>query len=205
MFIRLERRAPWKAQIGCSFVLALVVAAPGLFIGYMTWTRDHSDNRNAVLAFSAVWIGVAFLVLLSGIHQMFAVRSPETIVEIEPAELTPGATLRIRITQPGPLNLRSIHANLAGEELQYYTPRGGKRSSKTRYLGPYRMVEIERNRIDDGGTLQRDVMFVVPDIAASVDTVDLKIRWTIEVWGRVAWWLDFMHPFPVVVGSGYRG
>lgn len=206
MFTRLERRAPWKAQIGCTFVIALLTASPGLFIGYMTWTRDHSDKRGAMLAFAAVWIVVGLLVLLSGIHQLFAVRSPETIVEIDPAELTPGAPLRLRITQPGPLHLRSLHVNLAGEELQYYYPRGlpgegSKRSSKTRYLGPHRMAEITQSRIAAGETLERDVMFTVPsDVVASVDSVDLKIRWTIEVWGRVAWWPDFMHPFPVRVG-----
>src|SRR5262245_47480734 len=116
MFVRLARQQPWKAQIGCTFVIASCVAAPGLFIGYMTYFHDHSDNRIAYYAFAGVWIVVALLVLLSGIHQLFAVRSPETVVEIDPVPLIPGSPVRLRITQPGPLRLLSLHANLAGEE-----------------------------------------------------------------------------------------
>lgn len=203
MFARLTRREPWKTQIGCSFVVALIVAAPGLFIGYMTYVHDHSDKRNALLIFAGVWLVVAVLVLLSGIHQLFASRSPETIVEIEPSELVPGASVRIRLTQPGPLRLLSLHANLAGEETQYYYARGplaqgSKRTSKTRYFGPYRMLEVDERRNIEVSE-QWQATFVVPPIASSKESTDLKIRWNIEVWGRVALWPDFMHPFPIKV------
>lgn len=205
MFVRLTRQQPWKAQIGCTFVVALLVAAPGVFIGYMTYFHDHSDKRNALLVFAAVWCVVALLVLLSGIHQLFAVRSPETLVEISPSELVPGSSLRIRIIQPGPLRLLSLHANLAGEETKYYYTRpllgdgGGKRTSTTRYLGPYRMLEVERRSIELSEQLQREATFIIPPIAPSTESTDLKIRWKIEVWGRVELWPDFMHPFPVTV------
>ena len=198
MFTRLVREQPWKAQIGCTFLISLVVAAPGVFIGYMTYFHDHSDNRNAILGFAAVWVVVALFVLLGGIHQLFAVRSPETIVEIEPAELTPGASIRIRVTQPGPLRLLSLHANLAGEETKYTY--AAKRTSTTRYFGPYRMLEIERRNIDLSERVERDATFTVPeDVAPTVESPDLKVRWKIEVWGRVRMWPDFMHPFPVTI------
>ena len=207
MFSRLARQDPWKAQVGCSLVLALVVAAPGIFIGYMTYFHDHSDKRNALFAFSAIWVIVGLLVLLSGIHQAFAIRSPETIVEIEPSELTPSREVRIRVTQPGPLRLLSLHANLVGEETKYYYARGiagegGKRTSTTRYFGPYRMLEIDRRNIEIGETLQREATFAVPTAAPSVESTEVKIRWKIEVWGRVAWWPNFMHPFPVKILGG---
>jgi hypothetical protein len=209
MFTRLARAQPWKAQIGCAFGIALVAAAPGIFIGYMTYVHDHSDNRTAILAFSAVWIAVALLVLLGGIHQLFAVRSPETIVEIEPAELTPGSPVRIRVTQPGPLRLVSLHANLAGEQIKYFYARGvagegSKRTSTTRYMGPYRMLEVERKTIDLSERLQREADFIVPAIDPSLESTDLKIRWKIEVWGRVSMWPNFMHPFPVTVAGSAK-
>jgi hypothetical protein len=61
------------------------------------------------------------------------------------------------------------------------------------------MFEIDRQTIGGGETLQREATFVVPDIAASLDSPDEQIRWKIEVWGRVALWPDFMHPFPIKV------
>jgi len=205
---RLTRQQPWSAQIGCTLVLALVVAAPGLFVGYMTYVHEHGDNRSAYFIFASVWIVVAVGLLAGGIHQLIAVRSPETIVEIDPSTLVPGSSIRVRVTQPGPLNLRSLHANLAGEEIEYYYAKGGllpaegtKRTTKVRYHGPFRIVEIDRCVIADGMRVQREVMFTVPAIPASAETTDLKIRWKIEVWGRVSLWPNFMHPFPVQVAA----
>ena len=203
MFTRLTRKSPWGAQIGCGIVLSFIVMAPGFFIGYMTYTRDHSDNRNALFGFSAVWIAVGILVLLSQIHQVFASRSPETIVEIDPLELKPGESVRIHVIQPGPLRLQSIHANLSGEDTTisfsaYEKTTNTKRTTK--YIGPFRMIEIERYDIGGGEVLEREATFrVPPDIPASLESSGRTIRWTIEVWGRVAWWPDFMHPFPVTV------
>lgn len=203
MFTRLTRQSPWKAQVGCGFALAFIVAAPGLFIGYMTYTRDHSDNRNAMFAFSAVWVVVAILVLLSNIHQAIAMRSPETMIEIDPGELKPGEPLRIRVIQPGPLSLQSIHANLSGEDTTISYSRNERvthTKRNTKYLGPFRMIEVERYDIAGGEQLEREATFQIPpDIPASLESSDRTIRWKIEVWGRVAWWPDFMHPFPVTV------
>jgi len=200
MYTRLARESPWKAQIGCSAVLALIVASPGLFIGYMTWTRDHSDNRTAILWFSGVFVAVGVLLLLSAIHQAFAVRSPETMIEIDPGELTAGSVMRIRVIQPGPIRLRSIHANLAGEETTWVSSSSNRKSSRSiKYLGPYRMFEMGHEEIADGETLEREASFDIPDIPATDESGEKKTRWKIEVWGRVAWWPDFMHPFPVQV------
>lgn len=200
MYTRLTRETPWKAQVGCSAVIALVVATPGLFIGYMTYFHDHSDARNKMFAFSAVWVVVGLLILLSSIHQAFAIRSPETIVEIDPVDFRPGQTVRLRVTQPGPLRLQSIHANLAGEQTTIrLVPRTGKTSRTTKYLGPYRMLEIERQQIEPDQKVEREVMFQIPDVAPSYESPEGNRRWKIEVWGRVAMWPDFMHPFLINV------
>jgi hypothetical protein len=200
MFTRLPRESPWSAQIGCGAVLALITAAPGLFIGYMTWTRDHSDNRNAILGFSAIWIVVGAMVFLSSLMQVLATRSPQTIVEIDPVELMPGETVRIHILQPGPVFLRSIHANLSGEEDTWRRPRAsGKRSLNRRYLGPYRMMEIGREAVGGGETLDREGTFTIPDVEPSLESAERKVRWKIEVWGKVSWWPGFMHPFVVKI------
>jgi hypothetical protein len=202
MYTRLTRETPWKAQVGCSAVIALLVAMPGLFIGYMTYFHDHSDSRNKMFAFSAVWVGVGVLILIGSIHQAFAMKSPETIVEIEPAEFRPGANVRIRVTQPGPLRLQSIHANLAGEQTTIrLVPRTGKTSRTTKYLGPYRILEIDDQEIAPGESIERDATFQVPDVAPSYESPEGNLRWKIEVWGRVAWRADFMHPFPVNVAA----
>src|SRR5438045_667249 len=165
MFTRLTREQPWTAQIGCAFAVSLIVAAPGIFVGYMTWFHDTSRNRTMMFVFAAVWIAVGLIVLMSSVVQAIAVRSPETLVEIDPPELTPGEPVRIRIIQPGPLRLKSLHANLAGEEMTYKISGGAeKRTRMTRYLGPFRMLDIGRQNVDLSETLQRENTFVVPDI-----------------------------------------
>ena len=203
MYTRLTRETPWKAQVGCGAVLSLIVAMPGLFIGYMTYFHDHSDNRTGMFVFAGVWVGVAVLILIGSIHQAFAMKSPETIVEIEPAELRLGESVRVRITQPGPLRLQSIHANLAGEQTTIrLVPRTGKISRTTKYLGPYRIMEIDEQEIAPGASVEHEAMFQVPDVAPTYESPDGNLRWKVEVWGRVAWRADFMHPFPVkVVGA----
>ena len=203
MYTRLSRESPWKAQIGCTAVIALIIASVGFFIAYMTWTRDQSDNRNGMLIFASIWIGVGALVMLSAIHQAFATRPPETIVEIDPEVLVPGQPVRVHILQPGPLNLRSIHVNLTAEETWWVTTRRGKRSLERKWHGPYRMMEIGREAIGGGETLDREGTFTIPrDIHETLESGGHNVRWKIEVWGRVAWWFGFMHPFPVrVVGQ----
>ena len=64
------------------------------------------------------------------------------------------------------------------------------------------MLEIDRRNIEIGETLQREATFAVPTAAPSVESTEVKIRWKIEVWGRVAWWPNFMHPFPVKILGG---
>ena len=76
---------------------------------------------------------------------------------------------------------------------------GGKRTRRTKFLGPHRMLEIGRQDIASGETLEREGTFVVPDIPFSQEVPGLHVRWKIEVWGRVAMWPDFMHPFIVTV------
>jgi hypothetical protein len=202
MYTRLTRETPWKAQVGCGAVMALMVALPGLIIGYMTWFHDHSDSRNGMFVFAGVWVGVGVLILIGSIHQAFALRSPETIVEIEPSELRAGQSVRVRITQPGPLRLQSIHANLAGEQTTIrLVPRTGKTSRTTKYLGPYRILEIDDHEIAPGESVDRDATFQVPDVVPSYESPDGNLRWKIEVWGRVAWRADFMHPFPVTIAA----
>lgn len=203
MYTRLTRETPWKAQVGCGAVIALMVAMPGLFIGYMTYFHDQSEQRNAMFAFAGVWLVVAVVILLGSVHQAFAMRSAETIVEIEPLQLRPGQNVRVRVTQPGPLRLQSIHANLAGEQTTVrLVPRTGNTSRTTKYLGPYRILEIDDHDIAPGESIERETTFQVPDIAPSYQSPDGNLRWKIEVWGRVAWRPDFMHPFPVDIVTG---
>jgi hypothetical protein len=39
------------------------------------------------------------------------------------------------------------------------------------------------------------------DAPLSSETANERVTWHIEVWGRVRWWPDFMHPFTVIVAK----
>jgi hypothetical protein len=63
------------------------------------------------------------------------------------------------------------------------------------------MLHIDATRVDAGERLDREAAFVVPDIPASEESTRHKIRWRIEVRGRVAGSADFTHRFPVSLNA----
>jgi hypothetical protein len=185
-FTRLTRQTQWTRQVVCGFIIGLLAAA-GVGLIYMTYFHERDHGEWPMYAFGAVWIAVGLFVILGSVHQAFATRSPETIVEISPAVLVPGRALIVRIIQPGPLRLRSLHANLTGEKTIWKWVTGGHRRSFVSWQGPYRILEIGREDIEEHAPLQREATSPVPaGIEPTIEQGDTTIVWKIEVWGACA-------------------
>ena len=171
MFTPLTRERPRSMEIGCGGALAVSVAAPGFWVAYQAIARG--DVR--ALAFAAFWFAAGLLFFLASVYYNWKSKPPETTVAIDPAELTPGQTIRIHIALPGPLRLSSMHMHLTG---------GGQ---------TFPILDFHHHRqIAAGETLDHETTFTVPDIAPSV-------RWMIEVSGQAARPAEFKQRFPVAV------
>lgn len=196
---------------GCALTISLVLFAVGAFPIYMTITHDEPEKRTFYYVFGGVFIAVGLLMLYSGIHQRLAMVTPETVVELESRVLKRGSVIRICIQQPGPVKMKSLRANLVGEE-KWMTEHSRWNSSTkqsdteqewhTKYLGTFNMVDHGEAEVMDGVPLVIDAKFTVPDVPPTKEASGSdrgSVSWAIEVWGKVHRRADFMHRYEVFV------
>lgn len=204
-FVTLVRDTPWTRQVGCGVLIALVLGAVGgailyathHYYGFWNWDKDAAS-----IAFGAVFAGVGAIMALASIHQSLAARSPQTQVAIRPGELARFETAELRIRQPGPVRLRSLNARLVCEiaERKESETERGKHYWSSRFPYQERIFASGARDVAAGSQFEQTVSFALPSGAQpSKETENLRITWRIEVWGRVKWWPDFMHPFTVNV------
>lgn len=205
-FVPLTRDTPWTRQIGCGALIALLLGGIGAAFLYAThhyygqWDWDHDG---LVIIFGIAFGGVGALMALATLHQALAVRTPLTQAAICPGELVRAGTAQLRLRQPGPARLRSLHARLICEvrtrRESETTP--GKSVYTTRYPHQDRILSCDdAQEIRAGEQFERTASFQVPfDAPPSGEHANQSVVWRIEVWGTVRWWPDFMHPFTVSV------
>ena len=182
----LRRNTSRGRQIGCTFFLALIlggIAVPLLVI---------ASHRPAILYL----VGGAFalfsvLLFAAAIHQLFALASPITEVQIGSLPLQRGANVRVLLRQRGPMQLESLRANLVGT----ITTRRRK-STFTDTLGTFNFFDSGPVVIEETMPLQRETTLEVP---REVLPSGGGVTWQIEVWGKVQGRADFQHVFPVDV------
>lgn len=205
MYTRLQRQRtePFLILI-TGTIVALFVGAPGLFVAYMIATRqpgydfahlEGPDPHRFVMAAGAFSMVAAVLMILSWIDEALAAQSPETVLEIDPAQLRPGGTVRMRIVQPGPIHIRSIRVTLFGERRVRLKVINDQRIWIPQRHGPHQMTEIDRQELGAGEALEREAPFTVP---ANVES-STWVNWRIEVCSKVAWRRDLVRQFPVTV------
>jgi hypothetical protein len=133
--------------------------------------------------------GVGLLMLLMFVHQSIARRVPETIVEITPQPAVTGDRATIRITQPGPVKLRSLRANLLWTESD---------SDGRGFGGSENFLDVRQ--LDVGHTWETVAEVTIPENGRPSGWMGgVKTVWKIEVWGRVRFFPDFQHPFVIRV------
>src|SRR4051794_13602907 len=82
--LRLLRETDWKAQTGCSLFVGLILLAVAAGVAGMEWTHATAGRHNlTVLLFAGVFGLVGAVLLYMALHQMLAMRTNETIVEVE--------------------------------------------------------------------------------------------------------------------------
>ena len=191
----LSRQSSRGAQIGCTFAIALLLGGLGGAILYAAISHDEPFSLMHI-----VGGGFAFFALplfYSAVHQLFALRTPETVVEIDSDVLQRGTTVRLYFRQPGPASFESLRANLVGEE-SWWTGSGKQRRREVRQLGTFNLFDSGAFEVDALVPFERTVSVSVPDLPRASDAAH-DVQWQLQVWGKVRGRADFQHVFPIRV------
>jgi hypothetical protein len=178
---RLSRNRSRGGQIGCMFGIVAL-------LGTLSFFLLRSGEGWLMYVVGGGFGVVAVLLFVAGVQQLFALRTPETILEMQGDALTLGRTATFRIQQPGNASFESLRVNLVCEE---QLRRGRKNWSA-------QMIE-NINLFDSGpfeGTLDRTFTFDVPGhLEPTGSDLRRRIRWQLEVWGKVRGGADFQHVY----------
>ena len=194
---RLTREQPWKAEVGCGFLVSSILTAVGGFIVYMEHMHpDTGQTAWVTNIVGGVFLITGLLMLAAMIYNLLAMQSPETIVSANRSSLARGETLTLNVSQPGPIHLNYLRVNFRGERL--FAPIDQKRSFDREHLGTFRMFSQDDIRVDSGESFRTSFSFVIPEeIQPSGDTERGTITWRVEVWGNVVNGFNFVHPFVI--------
>lgn len=207
--VRLKREQPWGRAVGCAlFIGVLLSAIAGGAALVVRNVPDAQKDKWAVYVFIGVFGLVGLAMLAAGVHQWFASRVHETIVEIDLEQIRRGGNAQVCFRQEGPVTLNSLRANVRCVERKHHWKTrsgsdGGSETYKTtdeKDLWTQNILDEEPGRVQAEEFWEKSISFTVPnDYPASLTTDNLEIVWKIEVWGRVHLWPDFMHPFVIQV------
>lgn len=198
---RIPRAENWNATAGCALWLGIALA---LFGGGICWLSLHNDDRGVPLIVGGGFALVGLFLVYSGIHQRLAMRSKETIFEIDDLPLERGRTRAGLVIQEGPVHLQSLRVNLVCLETTTKIVRRKGRDETDRTLQQIwdtNVLDLGAMEIHEGERLQWEVELAVPANAKVTGKHGewKSVEWRVEVWGRVRRRADFMHPFVVEV------
>lgn len=203
--VRLKREHPWGRAIGCSLIGGLLLM--GLAGGILVLARrmpPEGENQWVPYVVLGAFGLCGVVLFLNGVHQWFASRVRETIVEIDQDPIPVGATVAMCVRQEGPVNLSSLRANLRCVERKHEwhtrTDSDGKtetyKTTNEKELFKLNILDEQPESIPAEEFWEKSLTFQIPtDGRPSLTSTDLEIVWMIEVWGKVRRWPDFMHPF----------
>jgi hypothetical protein len=209
--VRLVRETSRAGQRWTVFGLGLMLIAVATLFGIGVRHEPGGFSANWLIWVVIAGFGLVGLFLLyCGIQQTLALRTHETIVEMESPYIEGGAATRICIRQEGPVSLESLRVSLVCiERIDGRVQQTGKyghtreiHRDSERQIFKQNILDERDIRIGRGVMWERMLEFTVPDKGRRRKRRTQGIvdkTWKIEVWGRVQWWADFMHPFVVDV------
>lgn len=201
---RLPREQPWKSEVGCGLLAAVVVAGVGGVVAYLDHVHGGS-GKNAWVTPVVGWtfLSVGLLMLTAVAYNFLATMNPETVISVSRNPARRGERLTIHLQQPGPIRLRSLRADLFGEAV--YLPLLGKEPGKgtttnRTHLGTFEFFGRDNISVPAGGTFETTATLVIPtEIAPSSSIGYTTTTWRIEVWGSVRAGFNFRHPFVIQI------
>lgn len=186
-------------------MIAFVLLAVGGGILYPTIRHWNDEDPTAGAIVGGGFALVGLIMAYTAIHQSMAIRTPETEVAIDEWPLKPGQSAKVRIRQPGPVKLRSMSGRLICEVRERRLVRRRNQPDTYEWNSKYpcqdRFFHSDPTSVPEGGHFETTADLCIPADAVPSGSKgeDLTVQWRIEVWGRVRWWPDFMHPYEISV------
>jgi hypothetical protein len=201
---RLAPRESRRRQIWTSLAIGLIVGMVGLLL--LKDACGHEVQDLGDLLDGNLWveflIGVVFcllalLALWRAIVTFLSLGRHETVVEVLPRHFARGTKVTITFRQPGPMSLKSLRANLVGQETWSQVKDKGFRD-----LGTHELLSSGPREISSDQPYETTVTLLVPrDLSPSGPTAkDHEVEWVIEVYGKANGGMDFSHSYPVQIG-----
>jgi len=187
-FVPLTRDSPWRAQVGCGAVIALLLGLVGggfLYATHHYYGRWDLQHDGMSIVFGCAFGSVGVLMALTTIHQALAIRSPETHIAIRPGQLRVADMAFLRVRQPGPLRLRSLHARLVCEVRTRHESE--KADDKWYYTTTFPYQERiyacdDAQDVPASGQFEQTASFHVPfDAPVSAESANERVVWRIEL------------------------
>lgn len=186
----LPRRQTRLTQIGCTLFLT------SLF-GGLGYALVREGGAWLMYVVGGAFLLFALLLAYATVHQVFALQTKQTRVEISTNALVRGERVQFFFQQAGPVQLESLRANLVGEERKRPP---GKKADVVTYLGTFNFFDQGAVDIEGTSPLERTATLHVPEsIPASLRVPGHSIAWKIEVWGKVRGRADFQHVYDVTI------
>lgn len=139
---------------------------------------------------------LALLLLYNAVHSLLAGQTPPTTLKLR-TTLKPGEETEVVIRQGGPVRFHSLRANLICERIERPQP---ERDRVMSYPCQSNVFDSGACEIREGAVREFSFVLTIPaDAEASLESVKLKIRWRLELWGRVRGRADFMRPFDLEI------
>jgi hypothetical protein len=182
----LRRQSTRGAQIAVTLGIGVVLAALPLFV----FTRPAPLIARIVAGAFGI---VSLLLFYSALHQLFALRTPETLVECDADELRRGKEVRLRFRQSGSASFESLRANLVGDEHWTELVPGHRRVRRYQHIATV-------NIYDSGAftaPFDETVTVRIPPDLPRASVKGRGERWRLEVWGNVHGRADVQHVFPL--------
>ena len=190
-YVVLEASSPPPgAQVGCMLVLGAVLLLVGAGIVSVFFINPAGKGDPLVLLIVGGAFALVGLVLLWGaVRGARGLRIPPAEVSIEAnAGLVPGAVVRVRLRQPGPMTIESLVLKASCQRKYHRRLRPGSSSTvpDTEILWEKLLAEILDEQVPAGGVLEREVLLTLPPDARVTGPAlpDGSIRWQFEVSGE---------------------
>ena len=178
---------PPAGRVGCLLMLATVLLLLGGGIVAVFFVNPAGKGDMWVMPVVGGGFSlVGALMLFAGVRGARGLKIPEPQLLVErDVRLAPGATVRIRLRQPGPMTIDSLRLSVCCERVyeRQMKPDSSATVQDRELIWEQVLAEVKDQRVPAGESMEREAVLTLPADARPTGAVrpDGEIRWQVEV------------------------
>jgi hypothetical protein len=181
----------------------LLVVGGGIIAAFIINPAGEGDMWVMPLVGGAFAL-VGLVMLYGGVRGARGMKIPPAEVFIEGgAVMKPGATVRLRVRQGGPMAIESLTVKACCERVyrRKVKPNSSTTVEDRDGLWEQVVLEVVNERVPAGGVLEREAAFTLPASARPTGPAkpDGRIEWRIQVWGEAGFMRATYGAFRIAV------